>query len=229
MHLRGMKLLLVEDEPDLSGDMLAYLGQEGYCCELASTFTTAAEKIVLYEYDCVIVDITLPGGNGLDLVRTLKKFNNLTGIVIISAKDALSDKVTGLQLGADDYLAKPFHLAELSARLQSVLRRRHFNGRKEITVRGITIRPDENLVLIGNQPLELTRKEYDLWLFFIANPGRVLTKEAIAEHLWGDNMDQADSLDIIYTHIKNLRRKLNERGEADGIKTIYGLGYKFEA
>ncbi|WP_138994259.1 response regulator transcription factor [Larkinella sp. C7] len=223
-----MKLLLVEDELDLSEDVLAYLGQEGYCCELASTFATAAEKIVLYEYDCVIVDITLPGGNGLDLVRTLKKFNNLTGIVIISAKDALSDKVTGLQLGADDYLTKPFHLAELSARLQSVLRRRQFNGRKEIVVRGITIRPDENLVLIGNQPLELTRKEYDLWLFFMANPGRVLTKEAIAEHLWGDNMDQADSLDIIYTHIKNLRRKINERGEADGIKTIYGLGYKFE-
>ncbi|AUD05388.1 response regulator transcription factor [Spirosoma pollinicola] len=223
-----MKLLLVEDEPDLSGDIQAYLGQEGYSCELASTFNTAAEKIVLYEYDCVIVDITLPGGNGLDLVRTLKKFNNPTGIVIISAKDALSDKVTGLQLGADDYLTKPFHLAELSARLQSVLRRRHFNGQKEIVVRGITIRPDENLVLIGSQPLELTRKEYDLWLFFIANPGRVLTKEAIAEHLWGDNMDQADSLDIIYTHIKNLRRKINERGEADGIKTIYGLGYKFE-
>ncbi|MBC3787776.1 response regulator transcription factor [Spirosoma utsteinense] len=223
-----MKLLLIEDEPDLSGDILAYLSQQGYRCELAPTFTTAAEKIVLYEYDCVIVDITLPGGNGLDLVRTLKKMDTQTGIVIISAKDSLTDKVTGLQLGADDYLTKPFHLAELSARLQSVLRRRHFGGRKEITIRGITIRPDELQVLIKGQPLDLTRKEYDLLSFLVANPGRVLTREAIAEHLWGDHMDQTDSLEIISTHVKNLRRKINERGEADGIKTVYGLGYKFE-
>jgi DNA-binding response OmpR family regulator len=223
-----MKILVVEDEPDLSGDILAYLAQEGHRCELAATFAAAAEKIVLYAYDCMIVDITLPGGNGLDLVRTLKKLDSQTGIVIISAKDALSDKVTGLQLGADDYLTKPFHLAELIARLQSVLRRRHFSGRKEITIRGMTILPDEMVVVIGGTPLELTRKEYDLLLFLVANPGRVLTKEAIAEHLWGDDMDQADSLDIIYTHVKNLRRKINERGQADGIKTVYGLGYKFE-
>lgn len=223
-----MKLLLVEDEPDLAADMVAYLGQEGYRCELAPTFAAAAEKIALYAYDCVVVDITLPGGNGLDLVRTLKKSDNPTGIVIISAKDSLTDKITGLNVGADDYLTKPFHLAELSARLQSVVRRRQFGGRKEFVVRGITIRPDEVQVLINNEPLDLTRKEYDLLLFLVANPGRVLTKEAIAEHLWGDNMDQADSLEIIYTHVKNLRRKINERGEADGIKTVYGLGYKFE-
>lgn len=223
-----MKLLLVEDEPDLSASILTYLGQEGYLCETAPTFTLAAEKIVLYEYDCVIVDITLPGGNGLDLVRTLKKMDAQTGIVIISAKDALPDKIAGLQGGADDYLTKPFHLAELSARLQSVLRRRHFGGRKEIALRGITVRPDEMQVYVQNQPLDLTRKEYDLLLFFVANPGRVLTREAIAEHLWGDNMDQADSLEIISTHIKNLRRKLSERGEVDSIKTVYGLGYKVE-
>lgn len=223
-----MKLLLVEDEPDLAGDIVAYLEQEGYRCERAATFPAAAEKIELYAYDCVLVDITLPGGTGLDLVGMLKQRDNQTGIVVISAKDALSDKITGLQLGADDYLTKPFHLAELSARLQSVLRRRHFKGRKEVVVRGITIRPEAGQVLIQGQALELTRKEYDLLLFFVANLGRVLTKEAIAEHLWGDNMDQADSLDIIYTHMKNLRRKLNERGEADGIKTVYGLGYKFE-
>ena len=224
-----MKLLLVEDEPDLAADIAAYLTQEGYRCEWASTFSAAAEKIVLYQYECVLVDITLPGGNGLDLVRTLKKLDAQTGVIIISAKDALADKVTGLQLGADDYLAKPFHLAELSARLQSVVRRRHFGGRSETTVRGITIRPDAFQVLINGQPLDLTRKEYDLLLFLMANPGRVLTKEAIAEHLWGDNMDQADSLDVIYSHVKNLRRKINEQGETDGIKTVYGLGYKFEA
>ena len=223
-----MKLLLIEDEPDLAADMLAYLEQEGYRCEMAPTFDAAAEKIALYAYDCVLVDITLPGGNGLDLVRMLKKTDNPTGIVIISAKDSLTDKITGLNIGADDYLTKPFHLAELSARLQSVVRRRQFAGRKEIVVRGITIRPDEVQVLINNQPLELTRKEYDLLLFLVANPGRVLTKEAIAEHLWGDNMDQADSLEIIYTHVKNLRRKITERGQSDGIKTVYGLGYKFE-
>ncbi len=223
-----MKLLIVEDEADLAADIIAYVTQEGYRCELAPTFTTAAEKIVLYEYDCVIVDITLPGGNGLDLVRTLKKLDRQTGVIIISAKDALTDKVTGLQLGADDYLTKPFHLAELSARLQSVVRRRHFEGRTEIRVHGLTIRPDARLVLINDQPLELTRKEYDLLLFLVANPGRVLTKEAIAEHLWGDDMDQADSLDIIYTHVKNLRRKISDRGQTDSIKSVYGLGYKFE-
>ena len=223
-----MKLLLVEDEPDLAADILAYLTQEGYRCELAATFSKAAEKIALYEYDCVIVDITLPGGNGLDLVRTLKTVDKPVGIVIISAKDALSDKITGLQLGADDYLTKPFHLAELSARLQSVLRRRHFEGRKEVMMGSLVIRPDEMAVRVDGHLLELTRKEYDLLLFLVANPGRVLTKEAIAEHLWGDYMDQADSLSIIYTHVKNLRRKLSEWGEADGIKTVYGLSYKFE-
>lgn len=223
-----MKLLLIEDEPDLAADILAYLAQENYRCEWASTFDAATEKIALYQYDCVLVDITLPGGNGLELVQLLKKSDNPTGIIIISAKDSLTDKITGLNLGADDYLTKPFHLAELSARLQSVVRRRQFGGRKEIVVRDITIRPDEVQVLINNQPLDLTRKEYDLLLFLVANPGRVLTKEAIAEHLWGDNMDQADSLEIIYTHVKNLRRKIAERGKTDGIKTVYGLGYKFE-
>ncbi|MBC7569081.1 MAG: response regulator transcription factor [Spirosoma sp.] len=223
-----MKLLIVEDEAELAADIIAYVTQEGYRCEWASTFSAAAEKIVLYQYDCVIVDITLPGGNGLDLVRTLKKLDTQTGVIIVSAKDALTDKVTGLQLGADDYLTKPFHLAELSARLQSVVRRRHFGGRTEIQVRGLTIRPDARQVLVAGQPLELTRKEYDLLLFLAANPGRVLTKEAIAEHLWGDDMDQADSLDIIYTHVKNLRRKINERGQTDGIASVYGLGYKFE-
>ena len=223
-----MKLLLIEDEPDLAADIIAYLTQEGYRCEWAATFPAAAEKIVLYQYECVLVDITLPGGNGLDLVRTLKKLDTQTGVIIISARDSLTDKVTGLQLGADDYLTKPFHLTELSARLQSVVRRRHFGGRSETTVRGITIRPDAFQVLVNDQPLDLTRKEYDLLLFLMANPGRVLTKEAIAEHLWGDNMDQADSLDVIYSHVKNLRRKINEQGETDGIKTVYGLGYKFE-
>lgn len=224
-----MKLLLVEDEPDLAADIIAYLTQEGYRCEWAATFSAAAEKIVLYQYECVLVDITLPGGNGLDLVRTLKKLDAQTGVIIISARDSLTDKVTGLQLGADDYLTKPFHLAELSARLQSVVRRRHFGGHNEVRVRGITVRPDAFEVLINGRPLDLTRKEYDLLLFLMANPGRVLTKEAIAEHLWGDNMDQADSLDVIYSHVKNLRRKINEQGETDGIKTVYGLGYKFEA
>ena len=224
-----MKLLLIEDEPDLAADIIAYLTQEGYRCEWAASFPEAAEKIVLYQYECVLVDITLPGGNGLDLVRTLKKLDTQTGVIIISARDSLKDKVTGLQLGADDYITKPFHLAELSARLQSVVRRRHFGGRSETTVRGITIRPDAFQVLVNDQPLDLTRKEYDLLLFLMANPGRVLTKEAIAEHLWGDNMDQADSLDVIYSHVKNLRRKINEQGETDGIKTVYGLGYKFEA
>jgi DNA-binding response OmpR family regulator len=175
----------------------------------------------------VLVDITLPGGNGLDIIRQLKKARSKAGIIIISAKNSLDDKIEGLELGADDYLPKPFHLSELNARIKSVVRRRNFEGNSEIRFGEITIDPEAKSVAVNGKAVTVTKKEFGLLLFFISNKNRVITKESIAEHLWGDNMDMADSYDFIYSHIKNLRKKLIEAGSADYIKTIYGAGYKF--
>ena len=222
-----MKILLIEDEKELADSIITYLRQEGYICETAFNFDKAGEKISLYQYDCILVDITLPGGNGLDLVNALKKAKAKSGIIIISAKNSVDDKIKGLDLGADDYLAKPFNLAELNSRIKSVLRRRNFEGDKEIIFNEITVKPDNQTALVKNSDISLTKKEYDLLLFFIMNKNRVLTKESIAEHLWGDDMDMNDSYDFIYTHIKNLRKKLMDKGSADYVKTVYGMGYKF--
>jgi len=222
-----MKLLLVEDEKHLATEISSYISKEGFVCESVYDFNSASQKINLYEYDCAIIDITLPGGNGLELIELLKKISKKTGIIIISAKNSLSDKLTGLNLGADDYLTKPFHLAELNARIQSVLRRRKFDGENEIHFGEIFIKPDKREVIINSKILDLTRKEYDLLLYFISNEDKVLTKESIAEHIWGDNADSFDSLDFIYSQIKNLRRKLIEAGCNDYLKSIYGIGYKF--
>jgi DNA-binding response OmpR family regulator len=222
-----MNILIVEDEIDLIGSIFEYLGQEGYICQKASNFKNAEEKIDLYDYDCVIVDIGLPDGNGLNIIRKLKKDKSQSGIIIISAKNSLDDKIDGLEIGADDYLTKPFHLSELNARLKAIYRRKKFEGNNEFVVNEIKICPDNLSVLIYDKPLILTRKEYDLLIYFISNKNRVLTKESIAEHLWGDNIDLADSFDFIYTHIKNLRKKMLDKGSKDYIQTIYGMGYKF--
>lgn len=224
-----MKILLIEDEKELADAISKYLHQEKYLCEMARTFNDAIEKINLYQYDCILVDITLPDGNGLKVISELKEMNSGAGIIIISAKNALGDKINGLETGADDYLTKPFHLPELNARIKSVIRRRNFGGNRETLFQEIRIRPDEMEVFIHDQPLLLTRKEFELLLFFVSNKERVLTKESIAEHLWGDSMDLADSYDFIYTHIKNLRKKIIEKGGADYIHTVYGMGYKFSA
>ncbi|MEI6434951.1 MAG: response regulator transcription factor [Bacteroidota bacterium] len=222
-----MKVLLIEDEPQLSQDISEYLYKEKYLCEVVPNFEDANEKINLYLYDCVIVDIGLPDGNGLDIIRSLKKNGSETGIIIISAKNSLDDKITGLEIGADDYLTKPFHLSELNARIKSIIRRRSFGGANEIIFNEIRILPEQMEAMVNSQSLGLTKKEYDLLIFFISNKERVLTREAIAEHLWGDQMDMADSFDFIYTHIKNLRKKIIDRGGEDYIHTIYGMGYKF--
>lgn len=224
-----MKILLIEDEQGLAGSITDYLEPEGYLCETAADYFSAADKVSMYEYDCVLIDITLPGGNGLNLVHALKKKQSKAGIIIISAKNSVDDKIAGLDLGADDYLAKPFNLAELHSRIKSVIRRRSFAGEQELVFNEIRIFPESKTATVNGQPLTMTRKEYDLLLFFITNKNRVLTKEMIAEHLWGDAMDMADSFDFIYTHIKNLRKKLIEKGAADYIKTVYGMGYKFGA
>lgn len=221
-----MKVLLIEDEKELSKSIETYLKQESFLCESAFTFDQAREKINLYHYDCILVDIGLPDGNGLDIIRELKEKQSDTGILIISAKNSLDDKLTGLDIGADDYLTKPFHLSELNARIKSIIRRRNFSGKNEIIFNEILIIPDEMQIYVNHIPIVVTRKEFDLLMYFLSNKDRVLTKEMLAEHLWGEVMDNADSFDFIYTHIKNIRRKIIEKGGHDYIQTIYGMGYK---
>ncbi len=224
-----MKILLIEDEVSLLSSIEDYLLEEGHICETALNFEAATEKIELYEYDCLIVDINLPDGSGLDLIRLAKKRKLLSGIIIISARISLENRIEGLEIGADHYLTKPFHLAELNAHLKSISRRIFFSGNNQIIFNEIRILPDEHRTFVNEKEITLTRKEFELLLFFLSNKNRVITKAGIAEHLWGDYMDTADSFDFIYTHIKNLRRKLINQECTDYIKTVYGVGYKFDS
>jgi len=223
-----VKILVIEDEKMLCETIVSYLEGEGHVCEHAGTVVMGTEKVNLYEYDCMLVDIGLPDGNGLTLVRELKKCHPETGIIIISAKNSLDDKIIGLDLGADDYLTKPFHLSELNSRIKSLLRRRKFDGHKELIIDKIRIIPEMRQVFVQDELLSITKSEFDLLLFFISNQGRVLTKESIAEHLWGDFADSADSFDFVYSHIKNLRRKLFEKSGTDYFRNVYATGYIFE-
>lgn len=222
-----MKLLIVEDETALQEEMKNFLEKENFLCEVAGNYYDAEDKISIYDYDIALIDITLPGGNGLQLIKKLKQQNTNTGIIIISAKNSLDDKLNGLDIGADDYLTKPFYLAELNSRIKAVLRRRKFDGATTIVFNEIEILPDEGGVKIDGNMISLTKKEYELILFFITNKNRILTHESIAEHLWGDNIDLADNFDFIYTHINNLRKKITKAGGNDYVKTVYGMGYKF--
>jgi DNA-binding response OmpR family regulator len=224
-----MKILVIEDEKELSDSICAYLANEQFVCEKALDFPNALEKISLYDYACIILDINLPGGNGLEVLKELKTENKLDGVLIISARNSLDDKVFALKAGADDYLTKPFHLAELSARVAAIIRRKSFEGKNQVILNEISLDLSEKTVTVNGKHVDLTRKEYELLLYFISNKNRVIAKNAIAEHLWGDNMDLADSYDFIYTHIKNLRKKLLQAGAADYIKSIYGMGYKFNS
>ncbi len=220
-----MKILIIENEKTLSDSIVTYLKGQDYICEVAADFNTAQEKTELYDYDCILLDITLPGGNGLVILKQLRANNKMDGVLIISAKDSLDDKVTGLTLGADDYLSKPFHLSELTARIAAIIRRKQFDGSSIVRFNSIIIDTQAKVATVNNKPLELTKKEFELLLYFVSNKRRVISKNAIAQHLWGDEME--GSLDFIYTHIKNLRKKLMETGDADYIKSIYGMGYKF--
>jgi DNA-binding response OmpR family regulator len=222
-----MKLLIVEDEPALLEEIKSFLEKENYTCETAANFNDAEEKLAMYHYDVALVDITLPGGSGLQLIDNLKKLNADTGIIIISARNSLDDKLTGLDLGADDYITKPFHLSELNARVKAVLRRRKFDGATTVVFNEIELQPNEGTVKVNGENAVLTKKEFEMLLFFISNKNRLLTRESIAEHLWGDNIDLADNFDFIYTHINNLRKKIMKIGGSDYIKTVYGIGYKF--
>jgi DNA-binding response OmpR family regulator len=222
-----LKILIIEDEQGLRESIEAYFTEAGNICETAGDYISALAKINIYRYDCILLDITLPGGNGLDLLRLIKEHNYSDGVLVISAKNSLDDRIEGLDLGADDYLVKPFHLSELRSRVTAIIRRKTFNGSNTLKFNEIMIDLLGKGVKVENQPIKLTRKEYALLLYFIANKGKVVSKNAIAEHLWGDGVDVADNFDFIYSHIKNLRKKLLEAGAKDYIQAAYGMGYKF--
>ena len=222
-----MKLLVIEDEKDLSDSICAYLNSEQFTCETAYDYHSALDKVLINEYACIILDITLPNGSGLDILNQLKAVNKTDGVLIVSAKNSLDDRIKGLNSGADDYLTKPFHLSELGARVAAIVRRKSFDGKTHIAVGHLSLDLGERILRSGEEQIALTRKEYELLLYFLSNKNRVVTKEAIVEHLWGDEIDMADNYDFIYSHIKNLRKKLMAAGCPDYIKAVYGMGYKF--
>ena len=222
-----MKILIVEDDNSLSAAINDYLRAEGHICELARDFKQALFKVADNRYDCIILDIGLPDRSGLDIIKELKENKVSDGILILSARDSLEDKLTGLRTGADDYLTKPFHLAELSARINSIYRRNNLSGQNEVVFEELRIRTSDNQAFVNNRQLNLTKKEYDLLLFFIINRNRVITKESIVEHLWGDDVILTDSFDFVYTHVKNLRKKIKTEGGRNYIRCIYGFRYKF--
>jgi len=222
-----VKLLIVEDDRSLCTAINDYLRMEGHVCEIANNYRQAINKVADNIYDCIILDIGLPDGSGLDVIRELKANKSTDGILILSAKSSLDDKITGLKIGADDYLTKPFHFAEMSARINSIYRRNNLLGINEISFDEIKINTIDNQAYVNDNMLNLTRKEYDLLLFFITNRNRIITKESIVEHLWGDEVILTDSFDFVYAHVKNLRKKIVRAGGKNYIKCIYGFGYKF--
>lgn len=221
-----MKILIIEDEPSLRELIQRSLEKERYVVEAAADFQSGLRKIEDYDYDCVLLDIMLPDGNGLNLLEQLKKMRKRENVIIISAKDSLDDKVLGLELGADDYLPKPFHLAELNARIKSVIRRQRRDGEMDIRLANIRIVPDTFQVFVDDKEIELNRKEYDILLYFANRPGRLVNKNTLAESVWGDHIDQVDNFDFIYAQIKNLRKKLKDAGTLAELKAVYGFGYK---
>lgn len=222
-----MKILIIEDEEALKESIQKYLEYKGYVCESSGDFTDAKQKILQYVYDCIVVDIGLPHGSGLEIIKELKNMESKAGIIIISARNALEDKLKGLELGSDDYLTKPFHLSELNARINAIIRRRNFGGNNISQFNEIKLDAGAQRVTVNDKPVDLTEKEYQLLEYFISNQRWILTKDAIAEHIWGSEYIQAGNYDYIYTHMKNLRKKLIDAGSGDYIKTVYGSGYRF--
>lgn len=223
-----MKLLIVEDESELAEDISEFLSGQNYLCELASNYQDAIEKINLYHYDCILLDIMLPGGDGIQILEEIKRLKKQDGVIIISAKNSIEDKVKGLEIGADDYLSKPFHHSELAARIHSVIRRKHFDNSNVIVQNELKIDTLSKTVTVHDLEISLTRKEFELLVFFTGNKNRVLSKEALAEHLSGDIADMFDNHDFVYAHIKNLKRKLKNAGCANYLTTVYGSGYKWK-
>lgn len=221
-----MKILIVEDDPILRELIQHSLEKERYVVETAEDYRSAWIKIEDYQYDCILLDIMLPDGNGISLLARLKEMHKRENVIIISAKDSLEDKVQGLELGADDYLAKPFHLAELHARIRSVIRRNQQNGENTVELGNVKLFPDRFQVFVDNREIELNRKEYDILYYFINRPDRLVNKNMLAESVWGDHIDQVDNFDFIYAQIKNLRKKLKDAGASIELKAVYGFGYK---
>ncbi len=222
-----MKVLIIEDNNELAKNITDYLSREGNVCELANNHSSAIDKLSGFQYDCIVLDILLPDGNGLEILKHIKATKITSGVLIISAKNSLDDKINGLELGADDYLTKPFHLPELNARIKAIYRRKYLEGDHEILFNEIHINTKSMEVRISDQLLDLTPKEYALLLYFLTNQNRVLTRQTIAEHLWGDYTDNLLNFDFVYQHVKNLRKKIIAANGNDYIETVYGLGYKF--
>lgn len=223
-----MKILIIEDEREIAQNIKNYFKTNGVQCETAENYKLALSKIDSYDYDCILLDLMLPDGDGFDILRELKRKNKTEGVIVISAKETLETRIEGFNLGADDYLTKPFHLAELLVRMQALIRRKNFKGNNTIVFNEIVIEIFSKTVTVNNQKLDITKKELDLLLFLIGNEDKVLSKAAIAEHLSGDMADMLDNHDFIYAHIKNLKKKMSQAGGGDYIKTVYGLGYKWE-
>jgi len=221
-----MKILVIEDEEDMREVIVSSLEKENFLVEIAQNFSAAMDKIVAYDYDCILLDIMLPGGSGLLLLEELKKIKKHESVIIISAKNSVDDKVKGLNLGADDYLPKPFHLAELTARVKSVIRRNNLEGQTIIELNNVKIHVNDRIVFVGSELLLLNRKEFDIFTYFVSNKNRLINKTALAEHIWGDHIDQADDFEFIYSQIKNLRKKLKDAGAETEIQAVYGVGYK---
>lgn len=221
-----MKVLIIEDEADLRQIIGESLLRENFVVEYARDFNAALEKSTSYDYDCILLDIGLPGGSGLDILRTLKKENKMSNVIIISAKDSLDDKLEGLDLGADDYLPKPFHVAELNARIRSVLRRKNFDGGNTASLGNLTINFLDRTVSVERIDLVLNRKEFDTLAYFMMNKNRLVNKSSLAEHVWGDYIDRVDDFEFIYSQIKNLRKKLKDSNASVEILAVYGVGYK---
>ena len=221
-----MKILIIEDETELMEVIRQSLEKENFRVESAGDYDSALVKIISFDYDCILLDIMLPGGSGLDILQELKNLDKSDNVIIISAKDSLDDKLTGLELGADDYLTKPFHIAELNARIKSVLRRKSFGGKNTVELANVKLDLDDRTLHIDNQPLPLNRKEFDILSYMVVNKNRLVNKTSLAEHVWGDHMDEADDYEFIYSQIKNLRKKLKESQAGIEIQAVYGLGYK---
>jgi DNA-binding response OmpR family regulator len=224
-----LKILVIEDEQGLRENITDYLNVDGNICENCDSLATAINKLAVYRYDCILLDIGLPDGDGFTVLEYLKEHSKSEAVLIISARNSLDDKLKGLNIGADDYLTKPFHLAELKARLMAVFRRKTLNTNHILNFNEIAIDVLGHHIEINGSPVILTKKEFDMLLYFLANKGRIISKNAIAEHLWGDEMDMHDNFDFIYTHIKNLRKKMLDAGCNDYLKSVYGIGYKFLA
>jgi DNA-binding response OmpR family regulator len=223
-----MKVLIIEDNRELAANIHEFLVREGYVCERCYNHGDAQKKVTSFQYDCIILDIMLPDGNGLNLLQFIKSEKIQSGVLIISAKNSLDDKVSGLELGADDYLTKPFHLTELHARLKAIYRRKNLKGDHVISYKEVSVNTDTMEARVNDELLELTKKEFDLLLYFLVNKNRVLTRQSIAEHLWGDYTDNLSNFDFVYQHVKNLRKKIIAANGNEYIGTVYGLGYKFD-